>query len=112
MSVYPPMVALRLAGGPAELGFQHGAAYRERIHAFLDDDLCRLNRLLPAPTSRDRLQAAIDRHGEVIARELPRTFEEVGGLARGAGIDLRDAILLQLWREVAGYTPWPALIRK
>ena len=107
MAGYPPMAALRIAGDPTELGIQHGAARRDRIHAFLDDDLCRLNRLLPAPTDRVALRDTIDRHGELINEQVPRTFEEIRGLAVGAGIDLRDAILLQLRREVAGYTAWP-----
>jgi hypothetical protein len=101
------MAALRIAGEPTELGVQHGAARRARIHEFLDDDLCRLNRLLPAPTDRIALRDTIDRHGELINEQLPRTFDEICGLAVGAGIELRDAILLQLRREVAGYTAWP-----
>lgn len=107
MAGYPPMAALRITGDPTELGVQHGAARRERIHAFLDDDLCRLNRLLPAPTDRITLRDTIDRHGELINEQLPRTFDEIRGLAVGAGIELRDAILLQLRREIAGYTAWP-----
>lgn len=106
-AVHPPPLALHLAGTPYQLGVAHGAAHRERIAAFLDDDLCRLNRLLAAPTDRARLRATVDQHAEMIAAQIPRTFDELRGLAAGAAIDLRDAVLLQLRREITGYTAWP-----
>jgi hypothetical protein len=102
-------VALKLAGTPAELGRQHGVALSERIHAFLNDDLCRLNRILQRPTTRDQLKATINCHGEAIARDLPDSFAEIAGLAAGAGIDLSDALLLQIRREVLGFSRLPSV---
>lgn len=78
-----------------------------QIRGFLRDDLCRLNRILHRPTSLGDLKTTIDLHGEMIARDVPDIFDEIRGLADGAEIDLDAALLLQLRREVVGYSRIP-----
>ncbi len=99
-----PLAPVRLAGTPAEIGRGHGEQLRAEIHAFLDDGLCRLDRLLVPQPDRARLRETIDRYGEAIARGLPDAYAEIAGLAAGAGIELRAALLLQIRREVQGFS--------
>jgi hypothetical protein len=98
---------LQLAGDPLSIGRMYGEALRGKIQDFLDDDLCRLNRLLHKPTSLEALRDTINLHGEMIAREMPDIFSEIRGLAEGAKIGLDAALLLQLRREVMGYSRLP-----
>ena len=99
-----PLAPVRLAGTPAQIGRGHGEKLRAAIHAFLDDGLCRLDRLLVPPPDRARLRDTIDRYGEAIAHGLPDIYAEIAGLAEGAGIGLRDALLIQIRREVQGFS--------
>jgi isopenicillin-N N-acyltransferase like protein len=96
--------AIELRGRPFEIGLAHGEALRTRIRNFLDDDLCRLNRILSQPTSLHDLRDTIGRHSEIIAQDTPTLFEEVRGLALGGDIEMEQALLLQLRREVVGYS--------
>ncbi len=95
---------IELQGSPFAIGVAHGQALCSRIRSFLNDDLCRLNRIMFQSASLDDLRDTIHRHGEIIAQDTPALFEEVRGLAHGAGIDLEQALLLQLRREVVGYS--------
>lgn len=102
------LTPIRLAGSSLAIGRAHGELLRERIHGFLDDDLCRLNRLLDRRTSLAALAETIGAHGAAIARDTPDLHDELRGLAEGAGIGLDAAILLQIRREVMGYSRIPA----
>lgn len=96
------------AGEPFDAGYRHGAALAGRLHAFIEDDLCRINRLAPAPVSLAALRPALAEYGGMIAAAAPRLSEEIDGLARGAGIPREAAVLLQARREIIGYQRVPA----
>lgn len=97
-------VAVVHAGGdPYEVGRAHGGARAGALRAFVDDGLCRLNRVVRPALSMDALRPAIRAHGAVIEAATPNLAEEVRGLAAGAGISHDEALLLQLRREVMGY---------
>lgn len=96
------------AGGPFEAGRAHGAARGARLRAFLADDLTRLNRLLPAPTSMRELGPTLDAYAAAIAADAPDLAEETRGLAAGAAIAHEQAVLLQCRREILGYQRIPA----
>lgn len=98
------MKPLQLDGDPRRLGFAHGLALRARIRGFLDADLARLNRILLEPTSLAALRPTIAAHHQVIVEEMPDIAEELAGLAEGAGLSLEEAVLLQIRREVMGYS--------
>jgi isopenicillin-N N-acyltransferase like protein len=98
---------VRLTGTAFERGRQHGAARADALHAFLADDLCRLNRLLPAPTSLGALRATLSAYRKEIERATPDLAEELDGLAEGAGITHEQAVLLQSRREILGYQRVP-----
>jgi hypothetical protein len=88
---------------------RHGQARAAALRAFLDDGLCRLDRILPAPVPRDELPGVLDRYGAAIAAATPDLADEIGGLADGAGISRSEAVLLQVRREIMGYRRIPTM---
>ncbi len=99
---------VRADGDPFECGYRHGAARAEALRAFIDDGLCRLDRVLPGPVSMASLRPALAAYRAEIARATPLLAEEISGLAQGAGISAEQALLLQLRREIMGYQRVPA----
>lgn len=95
------------AGGPWEAGRRHGAARAASLRAFLDDGLARLNRVMPVPVSMESLRPALAAYAAEITAATPDLATEVRGLAEGAGIELEEALLLQVRREVMGYQKVP-----
>ncbi|MEU5883472.1 C45 family autoproteolytic acyltransferase/hydolase [Spirillospora sp. NPDC047279] len=101
---------VRLAGDPAEIGRRHGAARAPQLRAFLDDGLARLNHLRPAnaaPFTLDDLGPTITAHREAVEGQTPDLAAEIRGLAEGAGLTADEAMLLQIRREVMGYSRIP-----
>ncbi|MGW2633458.1 C45 family autoproteolytic acyltransferase/hydrolase [Streptomyces chattanoogensis] len=95
-------------GEPYDLGFAHGTALKQRLRAFLDDGVARLNHLLPTAVSVTGLAGDLAAHRAEITRSTPRLAAEIAGLAAGAGLTLDEATLLQLRREIMGYRRIPA----
>ncbi len=104
----PSVPLVRAAGQPFDAGYQHGAARAGALRAFIDDDLCRINRLAPSPVSMESLRPVLDAYGAAIAAATPRLSEEIDGLASGAGISRELAVLLQVRREIIGFQRVPA----
>jgi isopenicillin-N N-acyltransferase-like protein len=104
----PEVSLISAAGRPFEVGYRHGAARGAALRAFIDDGLCRINRLAPEPVSIESLRPALAEYGAVIAAATPRLSEEIDGLARGAGLSRELAVLLQVRREIIGFQRVPA----
>jgi hypothetical protein len=98
---------IHATGEPFDVGYQHGVARADTLHAFIDDDLCRINRLAPAPVSVESLRPTLAAFGAAIASATPRLSEEIDGLASGAGISRELAVLLQVRREIIGFQRVP-----
>ncbi|WP_460497582.1 C45 family autoproteolytic acyltransferase/hydolase [Glycomyces tarimensis] len=98
------MALIELAGGPRERGLAHGRAIAGRLHEFLDDSLARLDHLSDRPLDRRSVRRAIAAHSDAVGEALPDIAEEVDGLAAGADTDHDEAWLLQLRREILGYS--------
>ena len=99
---------VRATGTPFEVGYAHGVARADVLRAFIDDDLCRINRLAAEPVSAESLRPVLDEYAAAIAAATPALSEEIDGLARGAGISRELAVLLQVRREIIGYQRVPA----
>lgn len=97
------------AGDHFAQGRALGLQQRERIARFLNDGLCRLEYLMDDKPSAARIRDETTRHGDAIARHAPEIHALLRGLASGAGIDLEQALLLQLRREIVGYYRVPTL---
>lgn len=93
-----------LSGPPRARGFTHGRALAGRLRCFLDDSLARLGHLNDRRMDLDSLRPAIAEHRAVIATALPDLADEINGLADGTGVDRDAAWLLQLRRELLGYS--------
>jgi isopenicillin-N N-acyltransferase like protein len=100
---------VRAEGDPFQAGYLHGAARAEALRAFLDDGVCRLNHVMRAPVSMESLQPLLAAYDAEIATATPALAEEIGGLAQGAGIGREQALLLQLRREIMGYSKVPTM---
>ena len=100
---------VRACGDPYQLGYQHGAARRQALQAFLADGLCRLERLVTGPISMHSLADTLAAYDEQISRATPLLAQELDGLAAGARISRDEALLMQLRREITGYQRIPTL---
>lgn len=98
---------IRAEGDPFTIGYRHGAARAAALRDFIDDSLCRLNRVMPTPVSLDVLLPTIAGYDAAISASAPALAEEIRGLAHGAGISRDEALLLQLRREIMGYRKVP-----
>lgn len=99
---------LCLSGNPFEVGFEHGAARADALTAFIHDDLCRINKLVPAAVTLAGLRPLLADYAAAITAATPALSLEIAGLADGVGIPLDVAVLLQARREIIGYQKIPA----
>jgi isopenicillin-N N-acyltransferase like protein len=95
---------IRVSGPARERGLVHGRVLAGRLRGFLSDSLARLGYLASRPVNLTSARAAIAGHRDAVAAVLPDLAEEVDGLAAGAGISRDEAWLLQLRREILGYS--------
>jgi hypothetical protein len=100
---------VRASGTPFAAGHAHGSALAASLRSFLDDSLCRLHKVMPAPVALEELQPTIAAYRAAVAEAVPDLAEEVEGLAAGAGIRQDEAWLLQLRREIMGYHKVPTM---
>lgn len=96
-----------LSGHGHELGRRHGILVAEQARSFLSDNLLRLNALRARPTSLRDLRDTVHAHYEMIARCLPGMAAEIDGFAEGAEISREEAVLMQIRREILGYSAVP-----
>jgi hypothetical protein len=99
---------VRAVGSPYQIGYQHGAARRPALQAFLADGLCRLEQLASGPISMTSLAPTLAAYDEQLSLAAPALAEELDGLAAGAQIGRDAALLMQLRREITGYQRIPA----
>jgi isopenicillin-N N-acyltransferase-like protein len=90
-SAYPLFEA---RGDHRELGRQHGQQCRDRLHGFLDY-LGHILRLSGA-----QLQARARRFLPLFEDHCPHLLDEVRGLAEGAGVNLAEALAVQIRGEL------------
>lgn len=87
---------VRLSGTPYELGYQHGQALREDIHACLDRVLGYFESYLKIPLVRTLLVGwwLDTAWARAVKFVPPRYLEELRGLADGSGVPLRKLVRL------------------
>jgi hypothetical protein len=93
-----------LLGQGYDLGLQYGKLAKESIHGFLKDGLARLNYVLHDKVTLLSLARTLDEYYLEIEKQLPEIAAEIVGLSKGAAISLHEALLLQLRREITGYS--------
>jgi len=97
------MLVLHLKGTPYEMGYQHGALLKEHVRSNLhfllkvkgDQELAEIGSLKVKPTDIIRTIIKIQR------KHLPKSyFEEMEGVAKGAGIPVEDVQLANFIPEM------------
>ncbi|MET3139441.1 isopenicillin-N N-acyltransferase-like protein [Undibacterium sp. GrIS 1.2] len=99
-----PNLSILLTGSPRERGIAHGTALRASIQTFLADGIARLNHVASVPHDSATLKPLLSVYAERIAASTPLLWQEIEGLAEGAGISRDEAVLLQCRRELMGYS--------
>lgn len=96
-----PAGVLVLTGSPRQRGYDHGRLARPDIvanvatvHRNLDDDAARGRRY--------DVDSILARNQVFIERTAPEILDEIGGIADGAGVPLRDVLLLNVPIFLAG----------
>lgn len=97
-----PLRCIELSGSSYDIGFGHGKQLQKYIVGFLNDDLAQINKLRSQPIDKSELEKHIHLYQEEIAMFCPELMEEIKGLAKGAGISIKEAVLLQIRRELIG----------
>lgn len=88
---------LEIGGSPGAMGEAHGRALRDLIHGHLAASLAQLDAAgLPPADAR----AWAGRYGPFVRAHAPGLAEELEGLARGADLEMKDALVLQLRAEL------------
>ncbi|MGK5628522.1 C45 family autoproteolytic acyltransferase/hydolase [Streptomyces sp. URMC 123] len=100
---------IQASGAPFAVGQAHGRALATPLRSFLDDSLCRLNKVMQTPVTMDELLPSIAAYRAAVAAAAPDLAEEVRGLAAGARLTDEEAWLLQLRREIMGYRKVPTM---
>lgn len=108
MSERPGITYIRAEGDARTIGCRHGHELAGPLQKFVVDSLCRLNKVMPSEITLEELSPRIAAYDGVITAVLPDLAEEITGLAEGAGIGREQALLLQLRREIMGYSKIPS----
>lgn len=91
---------ITISGTPRERGRQYGQAMGETIRRFLGEGVARLNWVRSVPLTEEQALRLVDEYIPHIERDVPDLAEEVLGLSEGAEISYRQAMLLQVRREL------------
>ncbi|MFP6768273.1 MAG: C45 family peptidase [Planctomycetaceae bacterium] len=89
---------LSVSGAPRELGRQIGEAAREKIRAFCDIALQRIN--MTADVTREQSRAVAASCLDIARRYNPPLLDELEGTAEAADVDLIDLMLLQVRNQL------------
>jgi len=91
---------ITISGTPYERGYQYGYKLSKQIRSFLDDNVARINLVRKENLTLEEALLMVDSYIPFIEEYIPKIAEEILGLASGANITYREAMLLQLRREL------------
>src|SRR5262245_6268248 len=94
-----------IGGKPRERGRQYGDKFKDAIRLFLEREIYAT--FVNKPASKDEMYRYADRCGQVVKRHTPIIFEELEGMAEGAGLRVEEALLLSLHEELFHRQPLP-----
>ena len=87
-----------VAGSPGEMGRQFGEAARELIRDFVAAALDRVN--LTMRVSQKQVENTVARSWEFAEKYSVDSCDELRGMAEGAGLDVRDLMMLQIRNQL------------
>jgi len=88
-------------GSDFDVGYSHGNILKKEINYLIADDYFRINKVRITPLKEDDIFAYVNECKEFINQHLPCLSEEIRGLACGAKIDLKEAYMIQMRRELS-----------
>jgi hypothetical protein len=94
-----------ISGRPRERGLAYGAHFRDGIGRFLDREI--YGAFLGKPANRREMLDYAAACARVVQANCPIVFEEVGGVAAGAGVLPEEIVLLSLHEELYHRGPLP-----
>src|SRR5262245_30556077 len=94
-----------ISGPPRERGLAYGAQFRDGIGGFLDREI--YGAFVGRPATRREMLDYAAACARVVQEYCPIVFEEVGGVAAGAGILPHEVVLLALHEEFYHRGPLP-----
>lgn len=89
---------IKMSGNPYERGMQYGLAAKERIHKVIEE-----YKILFEKEGRMDWETAYRKaagYQDIIEKTTPELFDEMRGIAEGAGVDLGTIVLLNCRSEV------------
>ena len=99
-----PIRETQLTGSAEQRGFHYGRENKDQIQAFLADGHARLQQTSPNPINFNNIDTSLQNYAAIFAEQIPDLHAELTGLAEGAEISFTQAVLLQVRREIGGYS--------
>jgi hypothetical protein len=100
---FPP--ALVIDGKAKDRGRAYGKRFRDKIRAFLDEEI--FAAFAGRPSTKEQMLEYAAACGEVVRGECPMVAEEIQGIAEGAGLGFDEIILINLHEELYHRTELP-----
>ena len=97
----PPFVVVE--GDARARGLGYGRAVGAAVRRLLAEDLAHINRVRRQPMAPSEARAIARDFAPAIASGVPDVWAALEGFALGAGLELEDALILQLRRELIGW---------
>jgi isopenicillin-N N-acyltransferase-like protein len=95
---YPDIAVVKVRGTPYEMGRQHGTQLAHLIREAMRSNDSNVVRYATLP--QDKLNRLIEKHKEIIEMIRPEQFDELKGIADGAGVDYDGLLEMFLDREL------------
>jgi hypothetical protein len=96
---YPDIAVVRVEGTPYEMGKQHGVQIADLVRAATNPPSSEI-RVNSPQMSETHLRGLIEKHRAIVDKLRPEQFEELRGVAEGAGADYTRLVRLFLGREL------------
>ena len=91
---------LTLSGSPHERGYQHGKALKDSIHRFYEVLMKRTQSEATLRLTETDLLAFTGKHGPHARQFAPDLYEEMEGIAEGAGLTFDKVLFINCFDEV------------
>jgi isopenicillin-N N-acyltransferase-like protein len=92
----PPLTVI--SGKPRDRGRMYGSRFKDAIHSFLDREIYQAFTQKPSP--KDDMLRYAGACGKEIRRYTPIIYDELEGMAEGAGLGLDEVLLITLHEEL------------
>jgi isopenicillin-N N-acyltransferase-like protein len=96
-----------ISGKPRDRGRMYGSHFKDAIHGFLDREIYQA--FIQKPSPKDEMLRYAGACGKEIRRYTPIIYDELEGMAEGAGLDLEEVLLITAHEELYHRGVLPAI---